>query len=136
MAGLLKTCSELLSHTLRNCLDVMRRCAAYSGRIENLIEARRIAGGVKSMCCLVSLVLVLFLPVTAKGAQRDYDCVDFASQDEAQRYSERRGGSRSNNVDLLDADGDGIACEPYFGSLRPGAIWIASAAYTRTAIQV
>ncbi len=69
---------------------------------------------------LVSFVLVLFLPVTAMGAQRDYDCADFASQEEAQRYFERRGGSRTNNVDLLDADGDGIACEPYFGEPATG----------------
>jgi hypothetical protein len=42
---------------------------------------------------------------------RDRDCVDFATQEEAQDFFERHGGSSANNVDDLDRDGDGIACE-------------------------
>lgn len=41
----------------------------------------------------------------------DYNCVDFPNQDEAQRYFRSQGGSKTNNVDNLDKDGDGIACE-------------------------
>ncbi len=41
----------------------------------------------------------------------DYDCGDFASHQEAQEYFESQGGSASNNVDLLDRDRDGLACE-------------------------
>jgi peptidoglycan hydrolase-like protein with peptidoglycan-binding domain len=41
----------------------------------------------------------------------DRDCADFISQAEAQAYFEAQGGSPSNNVDRLDRDGDGIACE-------------------------
>jgi hypothetical protein len=44
-------------------------------------------------------------------SSRDRDCVDFASQEAAQRFFDRHGGSRSNNVDNLDSDRDGIACE-------------------------
>lgn len=41
----------------------------------------------------------------------DKDCPDFATHGEAQNYFVSRGGSPSNNVDRLDADHDGIACE-------------------------
>jgi Excalibur calcium-binding domain len=41
----------------------------------------------------------------------DRDCLDFASQAEAQAYFESRGGNATNNVDGLDRDGDAIACE-------------------------
>jgi hypothetical protein len=41
----------------------------------------------------------------------DKDCSDFASHAEAQAYFESRGGSPTNNVDRLDRDGDGLACE-------------------------
>jgi micrococcal nuclease len=47
-------------------------------------------------------------PVYSGG---DKDCSDFSSQSEAQRYFEAKGGSPSNNVDGLDRDHDGIACE-------------------------
>lgn len=42
---------------------------------------------------------------------RDMDCSDFSSQSEAQAYFDSHGGSPSNNVDGLDRDHDGIACE-------------------------
>jgi hypothetical protein len=38
-------------------------------------------------------------------------CHDFLYQEDAQAYFEEFGGSPSNNVDGLDLDGDGIACE-------------------------
>lgn len=41
----------------------------------------------------------------------DRDCSDFDTQAEAQAFFDRHGGSASNNVDRLDADGDGEACE-------------------------
>ena len=41
----------------------------------------------------------------------DKDCPDFATHAEAQAYFESKGGSPTNNVDRLDADHDGIACE-------------------------
>lgn len=47
--------------------------------------------------------------VTAAGTDRD--CADFSSQQEAQDYFDENGGSATNNVDRLDDDGDGIACE-------------------------
>lgn len=41
----------------------------------------------------------------------DKDCPDFATQGDAQAYFVANGGSVTNNVDNLDADHDGIACE-------------------------
>lgn len=41
----------------------------------------------------------------------DYDCKDFDSHQKAQDYFVSQGGSPSNNVDRLDRDGDGLACE-------------------------
>lgn len=41
----------------------------------------------------------------------DKDCSDFATHKEAQAYFESKGGSPTNNVDRLDSDHDGIACE-------------------------
>jgi hypothetical protein len=45
------------------------------------------------------------------GERTDRDCSDFATQQDAQAYFDQNGGSPSNNVDGLDADRDGIACE-------------------------
>ncbi len=39
------------------------------------------------------------------------DCRDFTYQQDAQTYFQSMGGSQVNNVDLLDDDHDGIACE-------------------------
>lgn len=44
-------------------------------------------------------------------SEGDKDCLDFKVQDEAQTYFEGKGGSPTNNVDRLDSDHDGIACE-------------------------
>lgn len=41
----------------------------------------------------------------------DKDCSDFATQNEAQAYFKSKGGSPTNNVDRLDSDHDGLACE-------------------------
>lgn len=44
-------------------------------------------------------------------SSRDKDCSDFVTQNEAQAYFESKGGSPTNNVDRLDSDHDGTACE-------------------------
>jgi hypothetical protein len=41
----------------------------------------------------------------------DRDCADFGSQSRAQRYFEDDGGSAAKNVDRLDPNHNGIACE-------------------------
>jgi Excalibur calcium-binding domain len=61
---------------------------------------------------IASLVLALSAAPAAL-AQADKDCADFSSQAEAQAYFEANGGSPSNNVDNLDADHDGQACEVF-----------------------
>jgi hypothetical protein len=45
------------------------------------------------------------------GSGEDKNCSDFATHQEAQQYFESHGGSASNNVDGLDSNHDGIACE-------------------------
>jgi len=40
---------------------------------------------------------------------RDFDCSDFATQEEAQDFY--RANNPEKDPHLLDADGDGIACE-------------------------
>lgn len=46
-----------------------------------------------------------------KKAATDRDCSDFEFQEGAQDYFDRKGGSATNDVDNLDADHDGLACE-------------------------
>ena len=41
----------------------------------------------------------------------DYDCADFAGQDEAETYFIEDGGSAKQNIDHLDPNHNGIACE-------------------------
>ena len=41
----------------------------------------------------------------------DMDCADFRNQSEAQRYFDDDGGSPRDDVDHLDANHNGIACE-------------------------
>ena len=48
---------------------------------------------------------------SANTSGGDKDCSDFATQEDAQAYFESKGGSPTNNVDRLDSDHDGIACE-------------------------
>jgi hypothetical protein len=51
----------------------------------------------------------------------DMNCSDFATQPDAQTFFDAHGGSPTNNVDDLDADHDGIACEslPSGTSVQP-----------------
>ena len=68
----------------------------------------------RTLCANVVLCatfLTLGFAASAGGQSSDKDCADFNTQEQAQDYFEENGGSPSNNVDLLDADGDGIACE-------------------------
>jgi len=48
---------------------------------------------------------------TSTYSNGDKDCSDFATHAEAQAYFVSKGGSPTNNVDRLDADHDGSACE-------------------------
>lgn len=42
-------------------------------------------------------------------------CHSFASWNESQKYFEAKGGSKVQNVDSLDSDQDGLACEELIG---------------------
>ena len=66
--------------------------------------------------CAVVGALLTSMVLSSGSASADMDCADFGSHAEAQAYFEANGGSSSYNFDLLDADGDGLACE-----LGPGA---------------
>lgn len=66
---------------------------------------------------IAAIIAFLFFGVslvsTASPAHalKDMNCDDFNSQAAAQNYFENNGGGPNNNVDGLDADGDGVACE-------------------------
>ena len=62
---------------------------------------------------IAALVLALSAAPAALAQDADKDCADFGSQAEAQAYFEANGGSPTNNVDNLDADHDGQACEDF-----------------------
>ncbi|MGI8485092.1 MAG: excalibur calcium-binding domain-containing protein [Thermomicrobiales bacterium] len=58
------------------------------------------------------LVMVMAIPGEhSLAAAATKNCSDFNSEAEAQSYFDTQGGSKTNNVDSLDADHDGIACE-------------------------
>ena len=62
---------------------------------------------------IAGLVLALSAAPAALAQDADKDCADFGSQAEAQAYFEANGGSPTNNIDNLDADHDGQACEAF-----------------------
>jgi hypothetical protein len=62
---------------------------------------------------LIAALVLALSAAPAALAQADKDCADFSSQAEAQAYFEANGGSPTNNVDNLDADHDGQACEAF-----------------------
>jgi LPXTG-motif cell wall-anchored protein len=84
---------------------------------------------------LVLAVSVALLALAATPAfAADKDCKDFSSQAAAQAYFEAHGGSPSNNVDNLDADHDGQACEAFdYGSTSPAVSPVSSAAPSQQA---
>jgi hypothetical protein len=45
-----------------------------------------------------------------KGGKKDYNCSDFATQKQAQKFFEKHGGPRKDPYNL-DGDNDGKACE-------------------------
>ena len=51
--------------------------------------------------------------LSGSRGSRPKSCKDFASQAEAQAYFEAHGGNAQNNVDNLDHNHNGIACEVY-----------------------
>jgi LPXTG-motif cell wall-anchored protein len=79
---------------------------------------------------LVLAVSAALLALAATPAfAADKDCKDFSSQAAAQAYFEAHGGSPSNNVDNLDADHDGQACEAFnYGSTSPAVSPVSSSA--------
>lgn len=49
------------------------------------------------------------------------DCHSFENWSESQKYFEEKGGSKHLNIDGLDSDQDGLACEELIG-FDPGHI--------------
>lgn len=63
----------------------------------------------KRISITVAAVLVA-LTLASPAAARDYDCSDFSTWKQAQRFYRNHGGPR-RDPHRLDADHDGIACE-------------------------
>ncbi len=57
------------------------------------------------------VIVALLVSTSDANAAVDRDCSDFTYHEDAQDYFSSRGGSRFNDVDNLDSDHDGIACE-------------------------
>jgi hypothetical protein len=59
---------------------------------------------------VIAVVVIIFIGAAIFGSSRstdvDRDCSDFSTQLEAQQYFDENG-----DVDNLDRDGDGVACE-------------------------
>lgn len=66
--------------------------------------ARERNAGLWGSCGVVS-------PTLQPKRNDDKDCSDFSTRAEAQEYFNSRGGSPTNNVDKLDNNRDGMACE-------------------------
>ena len=83
-------------------------------RISRIVAMLTLAVGI--------LVPSLFAGATDTLAADDAEknCATFATQAEAQAWFTAHGGSKANNVDALDADHDGIACE-HLGSASGSA---------------
>jgi Excalibur calcium-binding domain len=73
------------------------------GNRSDLAEKR--GGGSSIRLALVVLVALVACAAFPAGAAADYDCADFATQEEAQEHL------LPGDPDGLDADNDGIACE-------------------------
>jgi len=72
----------------------------------------RLIARLTALLLALSGTTFLALGATAGAAQaKDMNCDDFGSQSSAQSYFNNNGGGPNNNVDGLDSDGDGIACE-------------------------
>jgi len=69
---------------------------------------------------------MLLLTTPAHAQQRDFDCVDFVSQRDAQRLYDSIPGE--NDPYLLDRDGDGFACEVGLPSREQTAAYVMLAA--------
>lgn len=67
--------------------------------------------------CAVSLLLWLaYKTIYNDFPHQDkvnYNCVDFPTQREAQLYFKSQGGSVDKNVDYLDDNHNGVACEDF-----------------------
>lgn len=74
------------------------------------------AGRVARFALLLVLVAICGGAVCLPGGrasarERDRDCSDFPNQAAAQHFFDTHGGSRTNDFDNLDGDGDGLVCE-------------------------
>lgn len=72
-------------------------------------QLNRLVGSVAA----AGAIAIASLGAPAAIAGGDKNCEGFNSQKQAQKYFKKKGGSKKNNVDGLDADGDGKACEDY-----------------------
>lgn len=70
----------------------------------------------KALLSLLMTSFVFVFGLQNVSAQGDKNCPDFSTWNEAQTYFEQKGGSPTNNVDDLDRDGDGLACEDLTGA--------------------
>jgi hypothetical protein len=64
----------------------------------------------RRLFALVTVVAAVLAFGVQPAAARDYDCADFATHKQAQKFFKRHGGPQ-RDPHRLDGDNDGIACE-------------------------
>ncbi|MGC4192056.1 MAG: excalibur calcium-binding domain-containing protein [Thermomicrobiales bacterium] len=65
---------------------------------------------------ILTFAATMLVPTGTLAGDEERNCAAFATQAEAQAYFDAHGGSKTNNVDSLDADRDGTACEHLSGT--------------------
>lgn len=67
----------------------------------------------KRILAMLAMIILFFGGAVqySWAAETPKNCSDFSTWKEAQIYFESKGGSKTNNIDQLDADHDGLACE-------------------------
>lgn len=56
-----------------------------------------------------------FLVFSGEAGAKETGCYSFENWSESQKYFEEKGGSKHQNIDGLDSDRDGLACEELIG---------------------
>ena len=65
----------------------------------------------KLLAAMIAALALVALIAAPTSANHGSNCDDYNSQADAQLHFETGGGTATNNVDGLDGDNDGVACE-------------------------
>lgn len=98
----------------------LRRHLTGSNRIDNSYHPRGAIMKLARAIFAVLLATAFAYTFTSSASAAGVNCSDFGSPQEAQDYFIANGGSPTNNVEGLDRDHDGYACEANAGNTSSG----------------